>query len=373
MTNVLLIGCLLLLQESTAPPEGSGEAVPSVAEVLEHLKAARAQIQNAKLVVRWETLSSDVPESWEHQTFYADALGRRRIIYEHGRLTEEGTPVQVEDPRKNDILFDGEIVLDKAFFPQRNRNGRNAKPDPTAARSDLGYRAVIIADAAAPLKSTITGHRNPLEYLTNLAIRELDRATRDNQGAVTRTPDGRYDVSFKKPDDSDVPFVRSVIRVDPGRGWLVEKLESFAEDDRLVRQVSYEYQDHGDGTWTPLHGSHRHWGDRSQDKPPYFEWKFTVEEARYNDPGFDEHIFDVLIEPGAAVSDTRYDVAYDIGTEQAVAGDLVELARQAQLEPVAAKGPVPSSSGRRLLIVVNACVIAAIAGILLWRKVFKRA
>ena len=96
--------------------------------------------------------------------------------------------------------------------------------------------------------------------------------------------------------------------------------------------------------WVPVRGRHIHWGDRDRKATPYFDWRFETTKAVYNDPSFDQHVFDIRLKPDAAVSDTRYRVTYRIGEDEAVAADLARYAADARKE-AEAKPRLPNPQG----------------------------
>ena len=91
------------------------------------------------------------------------------------------------------------------------------------------------------------------------------------------------------------------------------------------------------------YGSGRHTGEiGSHDDTPYWDWRFETTKAIFNDPSFDQHVFDVRLKRDTWVSDTRYKVSYRVDKEEVVASD---LARYAAENPAAS---APSLLGHAL-------------------------
>jgi hypothetical protein len=355
-------------------------------QVLDKLKASRSQISNATFECVWKTINEawkgpngitygGVPQ-WEKQTFYWDDLGRRRNILHRGLLSKDGTLLEAEDPFTEDTIYNGEIVVNSEDYPERNRIGEKLK----LSKGATGYNAVIIGDAASPLRSGLESSRNPLGYISNVALHEIDTAITRRAIVANTTEDGRV-VLVITHGESKSPYTKSTITVAPKHNWAIESIKSYRSDGGLSREIVYEYREQQDGLWVPIKGWHTHWGERNQNAKPHFDWRFEATKAVYNAPSFDQHVFDVRLKPDAAVSDTRYKVAYRIGSEAAVAADLARYAADARKEAEKSKLPEsrgevsrlePSQSRKVVLVVTTVLLIASIC-ILIMRRIRRRA
>ncbi len=337
-------------------------AQPTPKEILSELTSRRDALENANIESTWEELYDGVATSWEDQHFLWDSLGRRRVVYSHGRYEKDGKRARpsANDADTTDTLFDGEIVAYQQYFSQRDRVGQSLEQRSPAG----GYRTAIISDAQAPLRRDLESHRNPKEYLSRIVIRELGRAIPDNRivGVTTDDKDPQvYKIEWREPADTKQSWERSVAVIDAAHGWTITSLQSFAKGDRILRTIAYEYQQGANGMWLPTAGSHKHWGDRSQKENPVFEWRFKIPKCQFNDPALGDSAFALKLADDTAVSDTRYKVNYRVGTDGALKSDLARLVEKARAEPT------PTMANRRLpwggrwiWIVANSLIITAI-------------
>jgi hypothetical protein len=314
-------------------------------DVLNRVMASQKTVSNATFECVWRVFQ-DGPKSpdgksrgssrWEQQTFYWDNLGRRRNVLHGGPLLQDGKMLEDEDPASTDELFNGEIVVFGSSHPKWTPEGGK----PASSKDAVGYTAVIIGDAAAQLRSGLESERSPLEYMRNAALSEIAPAIKAGAAAARPAEDGRVALDISGPDAA--PYVRTVITVAPNHNWAIESVKSYRSDGKLAREIVCDYKEQADGLWVPMRLHHTHWGDRSQDDTPYFDWRFETTKAVFNEPSFDRHVFDVRLKPDTAVSDTRYKISYRVGKEEAVASD---LARYAANDPAA---EAPSLLGQAL-------------------------
>ncbi|NQT12612.1 MAG: hypothetical protein HQ582_07685 [Planctomycetes bacterium] len=274
---------------------------------------------------------------WDRQTFYWDDLGRRRCISQSGPLSKDGKMLEAEEPCVEDMLYNGEIVVNSKFYPKQTRHGEK----PESSKDATGYNPVIIGDAAAPMRSGFESLRNPLEYISNVAFREIEGAIERQAVIVNSTQAGKVVLKIKHGEPKS-RFAKSVITVVPEHNWAIESVKSYRSDGGLAREIVYEHKEQTDGLWVPTRGWHTHWGDRDRNATPHFDWRFETSKAIYNDSSFDQHVFDVRLKPDASVADTRYDVTYRIGGEDAVAADLARYAADARKET---KNRLPKPTG----------------------------
>lgn len=306
----------------------------TASDVLEHLELAQQTISNVTIDCTWDSHMEGSPSSWEQQTFISDDLGRRRIISKRGRLLDDGTQEPPEELSTTDTIFDGEILAYTKFYPHQDRVGNPSKKGEKAT----GYNPVIISDAASPLVADLNSQRNPLEYIRNLAIPAVKNAIKQKNIVVYKSPGDidKIDVVIGQSSKSDQSFVETVIRISPKKNWIIESFKSFSEK-KLTREIKFEYTKQTDGLWVPNKGRDIHWGERSKEQSPFLNWGFVVIKAQFNDPEFDESVFDIKLKPDAAVSDTRYKVAYRAGSEGLVTSQLEKYAEEARKAAAASK------------------------------------
>jgi hypothetical protein len=352
--------------------------------ILRELKATQGRISNAKFECVWKTVmeAQEGPDGaslspsrrWEKQTFYWDDLGRRRNVLERGPLSEAGKMLDADEPNVSDTIYNGEIV-NSQWHPRLTRTGVKANSGDDAA----GYNPVIIGDGAAPVRQGLESERNPLEYINNVAFREIAEAISRQSIAAVPAEDGTIALSIAHT-DPESEFAKSVLIVAHGPAWVVESLRSYRRDGGLAREIVYDYKAQTDGTWVPVRGRDRIWGARQVNATPYLDWSFDASVAVYNDPSFDQGVFDVKLKPDAAVSDTRYHVTYRVGSEGAIAADLARYAADARekakseapFRPTEELQPTSMSRWRRGILLLNVLLLGAGACLLAVRQIRHR-
>lgn len=309
------------------------DAATSPKEILEKLIAQRNSVSNFVVESEWEEYWDGKPTSWEVQTASWDNLLRRRLVYQSGKFdpsgnkilpTEEKGPEAVE---RTEFLFDGEVLVYQQSLPNVDREGL------TGTGLPLGYRRAIVSDAATSARGEIESHRNPVEYLRNTVIWDLQKRVDESQEITLReTRPAVYELEYAPlPGSGPTQVVRSVAVVDGERGWSVTRLTVYAESDRVIAEYAFEVEADGE-IWIPVSGSHRHWGDRLAGSEPIFDWRFKVTEFRINDPDFSDDVFRLALPPDTAVSDTRYGVVYRTGANEIAVAGLTKFAQDALQE-----------------------------------------
>lgn len=346
---------------------------PSARDILSHVQTREASLSNATLKVTWKDLSDGKLNGWEEQTFFWDNLKRRRLVTEHGFYSPEGKRMHPTDRFREDFLYDGEVVIDLKEYFNRNRSGATL----STPQQSIGYRAAIIADGKASLRQNLEAHRNPHDYLRNTAVSELSERLEKGQSVTVRVPDPArrvYALEYAEPAGSDAGYSQSVATVDADKGWAVTGLTSYDTAGKVVRTITIDYRPQDDQFWVPAFGSHKHWGDRAVTEAPVFEWRFTVSEARFNDPKFDQGVFRVVLDSDTAISDTRFNVAYRVGAEKAANETLSRLAQQAQSEDATAVTTArPRSMWYRLWVFATAGLTIAVICYLAYTRVSRSA
>lgn len=349
----------------------AGSAVAaSPKEILEKLIAQRDSISNFVVESEWEEYWDGKPTSWEVQTVSWDNLLRRRLVYQSGKLDPSGKrilPAADASPEavdRTDYLFDGEVVVYQQFLPNVDREGL------TGTGLPLGYRRAIVSDPATSARGEIESHRNPIEYLRNTVIWDLQKRIDDDQEIVVReTQPSVYELEYTPlPEAERTDVVKSVAVVDGERGWSTTRLTVYAASDRVIAEYAFEV-DAVREVWVPVSGSHRYWGDRAAGTAPMFDWRFKVTQSQVNAPDFGDAAFRLALAPDTAVSDTRYGVVYRTGANEIAAAGLTKFAQEAleedrnlKLKPVRI---VPVQSTKFVLI---ANVVLILLGFVVWLR-----
>jgi hypothetical protein len=137
-----------------------------------------------------------------------------------------------------------------------------------------------------------------------------------------------YLLTYPDPQYGD----HSTVTIDADRGWTISKIQTFDANGRTIRTIEISFELDAGGQWTPMSGSHKHYGNRPVEQGPLWEWRFATAYARRNDPGFDFTVFDILLEPDTAVSDIRFGVAFRIGDQPADVERITDMARRAKAD-----------------------------------------
>lgn len=338
-------------------------------EILSHIHESRNAVSNVNMECLWKSRMQNFEAYWEKQTYITDDLGRTRIIFDSGPLNDDDTLGESSDPFTEDALFDGELTVNAKHYPRQTRFGEQ----PTAGSEPEGYRSVIIGDAESPLRREMVSRRNPLDYVRNATIPHIEKAIERDAVSVAAASDGNgIKLKVDHTGEDDPMYAWSVITVIPEMGWEPTQILSYSKEGELRQRIDATFEENADGFWIPISGRHRNWATSSEDEP-FLDWSFEVTSAAINDPDFDESTFTLRLDPDAAVSDTRYRVAYRVGSEVAVAADLADYAAEAKKEfdammanPQAqgAAGKLAVSGGRgNMLLLINALVILTAAGV----------
>lgn len=372
----------LALRHRMHADEPSPEGLALAAQVCREIQASRRRVSNATFDCVWKTfmieregpkgITLPATQHWEKQAFWWDNLGRRRNILQRRSLSADGDKLADDDPYVKDTLYNGEVVVHAKSYANRTRVGERPKSPEKAT----GYVPVIIGDAASPLRRGLESERNPLEYIWNIAMPEIKKAVDDKAITAASANDGTITLSILHEDGKSV-YVKSVIEVAPPRNWAIDSVRSYRNDGGLARELVFDYKAQADGIWVPVRGRHRHWGDRDVNDVPYFDWGFEATKAVYNDPAFDQHVFDVKLPPDAAVSDTRYNVTYRIGSETAIAADLARYAADARKRTEDGQFDISANGARRTntarwrkwILVANLVFVGVVVGWLTFRRV----
>jgi hypothetical protein len=287
-------------------------------EIIRHLELSRDQVSNAEITSIWTSEMEGQSPVEELQVFIWDDLGRRRII---STAQNAGSG----DARESDTTFDGEIIAYSKIYDGLNQDGMTPQPNEA-----LGYNPVIIGDAASPLVTDLVSQRNPLEYVRNAALPLLVTALKEERVAVQPHDESSLLELRISHDKVPVGGIHTTnITVDPAHGWQILSVRGLGDDGSLLSEIETSYREQSDGVWMPTKGTHTIWKAANRDKP-FLRWAFDVRDSVFNNPRFDESLFEIRLRPGAAVSDTRFNVTYRVGQEELLAEGLTAHAKEAR-------------------------------------------
>lgn len=286
------------------------------AELLKKLTEGRQAIQNVHTKCVWHSREGGGVVS-QAQEFFWDDLGRRRITTQ--LVPQPGQPASVELDRDcvTDTTYDGEIIALCKTYPFLNRVGKDPE---TSDEKKLGYAPVIIGDASSSIRSLLEGERNPFEYISNAVIPAMQEALKHRSVSVSGVDrEGVLRAEITNEHVGENGIAKSVIEILPERQWLVTAVKGYSPQGDCINSISFKYRQQADGMWVPTQGEHRIWNPDTLPPAgdPVIDWSCEVQEAQYNDPKFDASVFAITLKPDAAVSDTRYNITYRVGDQEA--------------------------------------------------------
>ncbi len=353
------LGTVLLLAPS-APA-----AVLTATEVLTRIRERQSIIETSSLKALWREFRDGRPADIEKEEIQWDKFGRIRVRYQYGPA---GSAL-----RSADELYDGELTVSAIEDPTLNRI---RGPQTTATRkANERYRAVMIHDGLFPPGAGPRSHRNPLTFIEEPVSGSLNRllgAGADVKVIARDGPPKVVELRFQEAPKDDPSHLQHVVLVDPAKGWCVISHDEFFPDDRsLASRSTCEYQADKHGVWLPTKGRWQAWAKRGMKGPPSFDWQYEVEQVAVNEPDFDEEAFKVSLQPGAYVTDIRFDVSYWVGQEGVIGIELTRLAQEAVAKVRAEEKRLKLEPGslfqgasfrqRRFLYLIGANLLIAVA------------
>jgi len=349
MIHALTVGLLLVDVQSSAQ------------EFLTRYRAREHAIQTAVVQSTWNDSKDGKPSRRDRQTIYLDHLGRRRLILSSEQPGKNASWIPHESvPYEWDQLYDGELTASMTFDPRVDRMGLPPKDNKPS-----GYRAAQIFDGEKDIKH----QRTPLGFADGI-VTKLESALKNNQ-VIEVTSETDSQIAFRFPDDKDGQFWTFV--VDKTSDWVPTTVAWVNHSGKALMRSEFEYARTATGFWYPKRVFHRVFGNKSEDSVPLRETQFEVTECRINEPEFDEDVFKIKLHPDTAIWDSRYDVNYRIGAENAFTSQLEALAKAALAAQQAAEkgltGMRPSprgGTGSRALILIGinlAVVVLIVAGL----------
>lgn len=308
--------CAFSVAVLSAADEPAADVSIEPSELLKKLTEGRQAIQNARTKCVWQSREGGSVAS-QSQEFFWDDLGRRRITTY--LVPQAGQPASTAIDRDcvTDTTYDGELVSLCKTYPFLNRFGKDPE---TSEEKKLGYSPVIIGDASSSIRSLLEGERNPFEYISNAVIPTMQEALKHHSVSVSAVDsEGIVRAEITNEHVGTNGIARSVIEIVPARQWLVTSVKGYSPQGDCINSLSFKYRQQDDGLWVPTEGEHRIW---NPDTPPpanvpIIDWHCEVQDARYNDPKFDASVFAITLKPDAAVSDTRYNITYRVGDQEA--------------------------------------------------------
>lgn len=354
--------CAFSIPVLSAAEEPAAGVPPEPAELIKKLTEARQAIQNVRTKCVWHSREGGTVVS-QSQEFFWDDLGRRRIITQ--LVPGAGQPASLELDRDcvTDTTYDGELVALCKSYPYLNRVGKDPE---TSEEKKLGYSPVIIGDASSSIRSLLEGERNPFEYVSNAVIPAMQEAIKHRSVSVSPVDrEGVLRAEITNEHIGTTGVAKSVIEIVPERQWLVTSVKGYSPQGDCINSINFKYRQQADGLWVPTEGEHRIW---NPDAPPptgepIIDWNCEVQEAQYNDPKFDAGVFAITLKADAAVSDTRYNITYRVGDQEANTAQMQRYVTDA-INKVNRREPesIGKTSRSRIPMILTINVLTLLAG-----------
>ena len=355
----------LFLLSLLATPCAFGQA-PTPKEILSRISAPTDALENLSVKTKWSEYSRGSLVATDNQWVAKDHFGRIRVRSLHGATQSR--------KKVTDETYNGEITIGYTEDPGLNRLGEshNAKTRDQGER----YKVAIVNEGLGSDGRGPNAYRNPFYFINDWIVETLvKRLERGDSFTVEPVgePDADYAIHFQlSPDESPFKTKHSVF-IDSTKGWVIVRHERKSETGVLLALTTCEYVKGDGGEWLPKSGVWKAWDEPPPQEPADTEWRFEVQEIKYNDPDFDESVFDVSLEEDVYVVDNRYNVSYYVGAENAVTAGLETLSQKAladqddllkrlKIKPSdIAKGSNGLFSTRSLLVLINIVVVVVVA------------
>ncbi len=378
MRVAVLFRVALVLMVSVYVMAGSPVCAEITAEeILSRLRVLQDSLENLTVTSRWEEYAQGNLIASSEETIAKDGFGRIRV---RSIVGPPGASHIVSDR-----TYNGEFLVTFRDDPNRNRMG--AEHTDQTRKDGERHRTAIISEGLGADGVGPNRHRNPFHFTIGWVIDTLDALQHSGGDVAVESVEGEqeaYVVRFRAPEDRDPSGNLHSVFIDPAKEWVITRHEVHDSSGALRSLETFEYAADSGGIWLPKSGSSKNWGTSGPDQEPAREWRFEVKEIRYNDPEFDDSVFEVSLPPGTYVTDNRYRVSYWVGEASAVTRDLAELAQQAAAEQAATlrrldepRGvPVDIAEGtgeswlslRSALVLLNIVVLVALLGVWYWRS-----
>jgi len=351
-TSLLVVVSVLLFQR-IAVGDPATQTLPELSEtrrksLLEGIRAREQAFHNVHSVAQYEDATFPKDKSkgtnvqWkvELQTVYWDDLTRLRIESQKGTLDAKGQPLL--EPNERYTLYDGEKTVEF----------RHALAD--------DYRGAAIFPGLWPPGKGPSIVRQPLTFIEGTITSQLNELLRRSGTVAARAlkADGQYLLSFQSPYLTTLVYE---VDVDATRGHILPHWRAI-NNGKLMMTMEGTFRRDDASLWIPtgavLSTFYTEGGLATQTI-------LKIKTCNANDPHFPNDVFELVLEPGTAVSDKRFGVDYTVGSESAVGSKITELAERARDEARETADPLPrpsarQSSNRFYLLAANAVLVAIV-------------
>jgi hypothetical protein len=297
----------------------------SLQDYLNRLNATKNSISNASIKCTWKSEMDGTAPSFEMQEVTFDDLGRARIrsVLEHN-VPKEGA--DIDNPDFHETIFNGEVLAYIKKYSSLNSSGL-----PVKKGESPGYFPVILSDAKSALRDSLDATRNPITFGFNTVIPIVE-----NMIEAEATPNivingdiHTFKATFIPDGQKEDRVVELELKVTE-LFCLPVSMTVLTMSNVVSVDYSAQFTFTEAGQWLPAQGSYIIWGDKGREGKPYLSWSYDVLSAKINDPRFDASIFDIVLPPEAAVSDTRHNITYRLGEDSLAAENLDKLAVEAK-------------------------------------------
>jgi len=296
------------------------------------------------------------------ETFFQDKKKGKYLLRSQKQLLDKSGKIISSDEQaeSTELLSDGTLGVHYDIFPKLDNKGRLTPKK----EIPVGYHSVQITEENI-VKDVILSLKKPFGFANQDLIPALKSAM-DTRTPLSINREGEI-ITVSGVDFQDNPAYKNgswTAKVDVSKGNVVTNIDVFYASKNLARVVQCDYVQ-TDGFWQESAGAISMFKD-SATKDLTLEWKFTVKKMQVNDPAFSSNVFDIKLPAGASVSDVRFGVTYNIGSDGAMTSDLERLSREASGMKFPSRvqsilSPILMWSGVVLVLVLLACILRCYA------------
>jgi hypothetical protein len=315
----------------------------SAKKIIDLLSERAKKVENITCTVVWTDftagheaerkgmLPTPTQRNVSRETYFQDRKGRQllrsqRLMREADKVKMDGVELIFRDssPEFSELLANGTLGLRYERFI-----GRDAHGQPTAGNDiQTDYHSAQVSEEKM-IKDAVFSLKKPFDSANMGLIFALKHAE-ETRSPLTVIQEGEMMV-VSGTDFLGHPAYKNgkwKAQIDMAKGYVVASVDVLYPSGNLARIVRCDYVQDEKGLWQERTGVVSQFKD-SDAKELILEWKFEIEMMRFNDPNFPHDVFDVKLPPGTSVSDLRYGVTYELGSEGAMSSELERLSREA--------------------------------------------
>jgi hypothetical protein len=342
------------------------EAAWTPEQILDALEESDRRILNVHSVTLWRDLDAGQVVRWDRGTIDRDGAGRIRVENESGVYSSEGKPVSMRHDRR---MYDGNDSITYDF-----------RYDPKLGPGMGSLQQATVYDGAHPSPGGPVFLRDPLTVLAKAVQRGLRESAAAGRTVeiedINRDAGSLVSVRYLRLANPSPRALRWTATLDLKRGGIVLDETGRTPEGSVRHETRIDYKEDGSGIWLPASGSHRQFDEEGTERRG---WDFTCDVVTVNDSQFDDHLFDLSIEPGMHVYDTTMKVGFVAKSKIVGRSEILAEAERAHAAR-AAKRPIATPDERQpqdaptvadsrfWLFAVNGLLLVVIIIVLIWRN-----